>query len=209
MHYYADTSLPKVCNLNAGYIILAVMSHSDRPDPETIVLENGTLAATADDVLALFNEMGITHQTVTHVPLYTIEEARTVTYEAPGAHTKNLFLRNKKGRMFLLVVEPDHIVDLRGLRDRLKLTGGQFAFASTQRLARFLGVVPGSVSPLAIINDHSNEVQVYFQHSVLAHEWIYLHPCRNTHSTRIQTVDLLKLLDYWKHPVTQINFNSE
>ncbi|MFT5895977.1 MAG: Ala-tRNA(Pro) deacylase [bacterium] len=190
-------------------IKLAAMSHSDRPDPETIVLENGELAATAEDVLALFNTLGIHHQTVVHKPLYTVDEAKTVSYDDPGAHTKNLFLRNKKGRMFLLVVEQDHIVNLRGLRDRLKMTGGQFAFASTERLGKFLGVVPGSVSPLALINDHGGAVQVFFQHSILAHEWIYLHPCRNTHSTRVQTVDLLKLLDYWNHPVTQIDFDSE
>ncbi|MFT4728171.1 MAG: Ala-tRNA(Pro) deacylase [Granulosicoccus sp.] len=185
------------------------MSHSDRPDPESILLENGELAATADDVLTLFKTLGIEHQTVIHKPLYTVEEAKTVSYNEPGAHTKNLFLRNKKGKMFLLVVEQNHIVDLRGLRDRLKMTGGQFAFASTDRLGRFLGVVPGSVSPLALINDHSGAVQVFIQHSILTHEWIYLHPCRNTHSTRIRTIDLLKLLDHWHHPVTQIDFDSE
>ncbi|MDB4222170.1 prolyl-tRNA synthetase associated domain-containing protein [Granulosicoccus sp.] len=185
------------------------MSHSDRPNPETIVLENGALAATADDVLALLDSLGMEHKTVIHEPLYTVEEAKTVTYDSPGAHTKNLFLRNKKGKMFLLVVEQNHRVDLRGLRDRLKIAGGQFAFASTERLSKFLGVVPGSVSPLALINDHGGAVQVYFQHSILNQEWIYLHPCRNTHSTRLKTADLLKLLDYWNHPITQINFDSE
>lgn len=184
------------------------MSHKDRPDPENIVLENGHIAATAEDVLALFDTLDIEHKTYIHAPLYTVEEAKTVSYDDPGAHTKNLFLRNKKGKMFLLVVEQNHTVDLRGLRDRLNMTGGQFAFASTERLGKFLGVVPGSVSPLALINDHSGAVQVFFQHSILTHEWIYLHPCRNTHSTRIRTSDLLKLLDYWKHPVTEINFES-
>lgn len=185
------------------------MSHKDRPDPESIHLENGDLAATPEDVFAVFDSLGIEHQTITHVPLYTVEEAKTVSYDDPGAHTKNLFLRNKKGKMFLLVVEQDHTVDLRGLRDKLKMTGGQFAFASTDRLARFLGVVPGSVSPLALINDHGGAVQVFFQHSILTHEWIYLHPCRNTHSTRVRTKDLLKLLEHWNHPFTQIDFESE
>ena len=185
------------------------MSHSDRPDPESITLDNGELAATVDEVIAVLETMGIEHKTVVHPPLYTVEEAKTVSYDEPGAHTKNLFLRNKKGKMFLLVVEQDHIVDLRGLRDRLKMTGGQFAFASTDRLGRFLGVVPGSVSALALINDHGGAVQVFFQHSLLTHEWIYLHPCRNTHSTRIRTADLLMLLEHWNHSVTQINFEAE
>ena len=92
---------------------------------------------------------------------------------------------------------------------RQGLSGGQFAFASTERLGKYLGVVPGSVSPLAIINDHGGAVQVFFQHTLLKHEWIYLHPCRNTHSTRIRTADLLRLLEHWNHPVTQIDFESD
>lgn len=109
--------------------------------------------------------------------------------------------------MFLLVVEQDHTVNLRRLRDKLNLPGGQLAFASTQRLEKYLGVVPGSVSPLAIINDHSGAVRVLIQHTLLEHEWIYLHPCRNTHSTRLRTADLLKLLDIWAHPVTALDFS--
>ncbi len=185
------------------------MSHADRPDPETVYLDNGDLAATADQLLAELDGLGIPHQTTVHEALYTVEQAKTVVYTDAGAHTKNLFLRNKKGKMFLLVVEQNHVVDLRGLRDILQTPGGQFAFASTDRLGRFLGVVPGSVSPLSIFNDHSGSVRVLFEHSLLAHEWIYLHPCRNTHSTRIKTSDLLKALNHWNHDVTRIDFTSQ
>ena len=184
------------------------MSHADRPDPETVLLENGALAATAEQVLTALSNFGIEHQTSIHEPLYTVEQAKLVEYSQLGAHTKNLFLRNKKGRMFLLVVEPDHKVDLRGLRDKLQLPGGQIAFASTERLGKFLGVVPGSVSPLAVINDHELKVTVYFEKTLLEHEWIYLHPCRNTHSTRLRTADLLTLLEAWGHSVTPLDFAS-
>lgn len=182
------------------------MSHADRPDPESVILNNGQLAATAEQLLAAIGELGIEHQTTTHEPLYTVEQARKVPYDLPGAHTKNLFLRNKKGRMFLLVVEPDHTVDLKGLRDKLKMTGGQFAFASTERLGKYLGVVPGSVSPLALFNDHELKVQLFMQDTLLTSEHIYMHPCRNTHSTRLRTVDLLRLLEAWQHPATQLMF---
>jgi len=137
-----------------------------------------------------------------------VQQASSVVYEHPGAHTKNLFLRNKKGLMLLVVVEPQHTVDLRGLRDKLQLPGGQFAFASTERLGKFLGVVPGSVSPLAIINDHSGRVAVYIEHTLLESEWIYLHPCRNTHSTRLRTADLIKALNAWGHEVTPLDFSA-
>lgn len=185
------------------------MSHADRPDPESVRLENGQLAATVEHVFEVLDSQGIVHQSFTHEPLYTVEQAKAVSYTEPGAHTKNLFLRNKKGRMFLVVVEPDHQVDLRGLRELINVPGGQIAFASTDRLARYLGVVPGSVSPLAVINDHDNAVQVYMQSSLLEHEWIYLHPCRNTHSTRLKTADLQRLLSFWNHPVTPLDFGGE
>lgn len=182
------------------------MSHSDRPDPDAVVLANGDAAASVEQVLGALTELGIEHQTTCHEPLYTVEQAKSVEYKDPGAHTKNLFLRNKKGRMFLLVVEPDHTVDLRGLRDRLQVTGGQLAFASTERLGLYLGVVPGSVSPLALINDTQCKVDVYFEASLLEHEWIYLHPCRNTHSTRLRTADLLRALEAWSHTPTALHF---
>jgi len=178
------------------------VSHSDRPDPERVYLENSEIAATPADVFASFDALGITHETLVHEPLYTVEEAKSVKYGLTGAHTKNLFLRNKKGRMFLLVIEQDRRVDLKGLRDQLNLTGGQLAFASTERLAKYLGVVPGSVSPLAVINDHSGAVTVYIEKSLTEHEFIYLHPCRNTHSTCIKTADLITYLEAWDHPPT-------
>ncbi len=182
------------------------MAHSDRPNPDTIILANGDLAATADEVLAAIETMDISHETISHEPLYTVEQSKQVAFEKPGAMTKNLFLRNKKGRMFLLVVEQDRMVDLRGLRDKLNLTGGHLAFASTERLSKFLGVVPGSVSPLTLINDHSNKVQIYIEKPLIEQEWIYMHPCRNTHTTRMRCDDLLKLLDTWDHPAILLDF---
>lgn len=185
------------------------MSHADRPDPETLLLDNGQLAATASQVLAALEALGIEHQTVSHEPLYTVEQAQSVEYKDPGAHTKNLFLRNKKGRMFIAVIEHDRTVDLRGLRDTLQLPGGQFAFASTERMSKFLGVVPGSVSPLAAINDHGGKVQIIIDKHLLQQEWIYLHPCRNTHSTRMRTADLLKALKAWDHLPTVVDFDAQ
>ncbi len=184
------------------------MSHSDRPDPESVVLDNGRLSATPELVFQEFDRLNIVHETIEHVPLYTVEEAKTVKYNLDGAHTKNLFLRNKKGRMFLLVVEQNRRVDLKALRTQINVPGGQLAFASTERLGKFLGVVPGSVSPLAVINDTSGKVSVYIEQSLLEHEAIYLHPCRNTHSTRLATQDLLKVLEAWDHPPTILSFDD-
>ena len=182
------------------------MAHSDRPNPETVKLENGDLAATAEQVIAAIEAQGMMHETQVHQPLYTVEESKQVKHDKSGAHTKNLFLRNKKGRMFLLVVEQDQHINLKGLRYQLQLTGGQLSFASTERLLTYLGVVPGSVSPLAVINDHSNKVQVYVEAALLEQEYIYLHPCRNTHTTRMRCDDLIDLLDSWNHDVIRVDF---
>lgn len=172
------------------------------------MLKNGELAATPEQVFAHFQKLDIAHYTQTHEPLYTVEQARSIHYEVAGAHTKNLFLRNKKGRMFLLVAERDQPIELRLLRDKLQVPGGQFAFASTERLAHYLGVVPGSVSALAAINDHERAVQILMQQELLEHEWIYQHPCRNTHSTRLKVNDLLEVLESWKHAVTLMDLND-
>ena len=182
------------------------MTHSDRPNPETITLENGNPAATPDQVIAAIESLEIKQETITHEALFTVEQSKQVTFEKPGAKTKNLFLRNKKGRMVLLVVEQDRMIDLRGLRDKLQLTSGHLSFASTDRLSKYLGVVPGSVSPLALINDDSNKVQDYIEKSLIEQQWIYMHPCRNTHTTRMRCDDLLKLLESWNHPATLLDF---
>lgn len=182
------------------------MSHNDRPDPEKLILDNGQAAATAQQVLDAISALGFEHHTVTHAPLYTVEDAKSIDYSAPGAHTKNLFLRNKKGRMFLLVIDENRTVDLKALRDSLQLPGGQLAFASTERMAKYLGVVPGSVTPLAAINDHGGQVHIIIEQALLKHEWIYLHPCRNTHSTRMRTADLLSTLQAWKHAPQLLEF---
>jgi len=66
--------------------------------------------------------------------------------------------------------------------------------------------VPGSVSPLALINDHSNSVQVFIEKALIEQGWIYMHPCRNTHTTRMRCDDLLTLLESWDHPAGIIEF---
>lgn len=183
------------------------MTHADRPDPESLVLSNGAPAATVEQVLTAITELGFHHDTISHEPLFTVDQAKSVKYDLAGAHTKNLFLRNKKGRMILVVVEQDQMIELKSLRDRVQMPGGHFAFASTERLEKYLGVVPGSVSPLALINDHEGAVNVFIQTTLLQHDSIWLHPCRNTHSTRLKTKDLLAILDAWEHPATLLQFD--
>jgi len=109
--------------------------------------------------------------------------------------------------MFLVVLEQDRVLDLKALRDLLAAPGGQLAFASTDRMLRYLGVVPGSVTPLAAVNDTGGAVRIVIDSALMEEEWIWLHPCRNTHSTRIRTQDLLRVLDAWHHPAEVLCFD--
>ncbi len=184
------------------------MVHADRPNPEQLILDDGSLAATPAQVLAALAQLGIEHHTSVHRPLYTVEDAKDEHYPVPGAHTKNLFLRNKKGRMFVVVIEQDRQINLRTLRDHLQLPGGQFAFASVERMTKYLGVVPGSVTPLALFNDKGGLVKLIFDKSLLMSEWIYVHPCRNTYTTRLRTTDLLKAMEAWEHSAQLLDFDA-
>lgn len=178
-------------------------------DPANLTLDDGRIAATPEELLAALDKLEVEHHTSTHRALFTVEEAKTVQFSVPGAHTKNLFLRNKKGRMFLVVIEQDKQIDLRSLRDRLQVPGGHFAFASVERMVKYLGVIPGSVSPLALFNDTGGQVQLVFDSSLLEQEWIYVHPCRNTHTSRLRTKSLLETMSAWGHTAQLVNFDDE
>src|SRR6266481_8634390 len=109
-------------------------------------------------LFARLQELGIAQRTVKHPPVFTVEEAKSHRGELPGHHIKNLFLRNKKEEMWLVVALEDRAIDLKRLGERLG--AGRLSFGSPERLAKYLGVEPGSVTPLALINDDSRSVQL-------------------------------------------------
>ena len=115
-----------------------------------------TQPTTPDQLLARLAELGLTTRTVTHPPVFTVEEAKALRGELPGAHIKNLFLRDKKGKMWLVVAEEDRPIDLKALGE---LLGGRLSFGSADRLMTYLGVIPGAVTPFGVINDAGNQVQ--------------------------------------------------
>ena len=114
---------------------------------------------TPDELLERLESLDIQATTHHHPPVFTVEEARALKGHLPGAHTKNLFLRDKKGAMWLLVAERDLQVDLRALARTLGVSG-RLSFGSERRLTTYLGVVPGAVTPFAVINDREGRVSV-------------------------------------------------
>ncbi|MCU0832744.1 MAG: prolyl-tRNA synthetase associated domain-containing protein [Rhizobiaceae bacterium] len=150
---------------------------------------------------ALFAELahlGITHETVTHPPLHTVEESKALRGALPGGHTKNLFLKDKKGRHFLVSMEEDCAVDLKTLHTRIGGTG-RVSFGNSEDMMRLLGVIPGSVTLFGVINDHHGEVTVFIDEGLLAHEMINAHPLTNEATTTLATADMLRFLDACGH----------
>ena len=155
-------------------------------------------ARTPDQLFAFLDSLGIAHKTVTHPPVFTVEEARALRGQLPGGHTKNLFLRDKKHALYLVVAPEDADIDLKGLHRLLGATG-RFSFGSADLLREVLGVEPGSVTPFAAINDSENRVTVVLDAAMMAHETLNYHPLTNTMTTAISRGDLVKFLEATGH----------
>ena len=153
----------------------------------------------SDALLAHLDELGIGVTTLEHPPVFTVEEARALKGDLPGAHTKNLFLRDKKGTMWLVVALADRSVDLRALANRLQ-TRGRLSFGSPERLKRYLGIEPGSVSPFAVVNDTDRVVTVVLDEGLKDYAEWNAHPLINNRTTRVQGPDLVRFLEHTGHP---------
>ncbi|MEW6750048.1 MAG: prolyl-tRNA synthetase associated domain-containing protein [Candidatus Latescibacterota bacterium] len=150
------------------------------------------------DVYAFLAAHDIAYQRADHAPVWTWEEAEEVVPDLPGVHTKNLFLRNRRGqRHFLLVVEGSAQVDLRALAEALGV--GRLTLASAERLRQYLGLEPGAVSLLGVLNDGQRRVEVVVDRRVWQAEWVQCHPLVNTATLALRQRDLARLLEVTGH----------
>ena len=117
------------------------------------------LAATPAELFAALDRLGIAHPTVSHPPLFTVEQSRSLRGSIAGGHTKNLFLRDKKGVLFLVTALEDAAIELKSLHRRLGATG-RFSFGAADLMMETLGVTPGAVTPFGVINDTTQRVTV-------------------------------------------------
>ena len=167
-------------------------------------LVDGSTPAAPEDLFRRLAALGIEVSTVKHPPVFTVEEAKALRGEIAGCHTKNLFLRNKKGKMWLLVCLEDRAVDLKELAGRLN--AGRLSFGSAERLAQYLGVIPGAVTPFAILNDRSNSVRVAVDKAIFEQGLLNFHPLDNAQTTSIGAGDLLKFLEAEGHSAQVLDF---
>jgi Ala-tRNA(Pro) deacylase len=159
------------------------------------------------DIYDVLNELGIEFQKFEHPPVYTVEEANRHRGIMPGGKTKNLFLRNKKGnRHYLLVAPAEKKPSLKDLR---QLFGeAALSFASPERLMKYLGVRPGSVSPLGLINDKNKEVVVAVDRDLLRCDRLGFHPNVNTATLVVRREDFIHFLEHCGNEVKFVNLAS-
>jgi Ala-tRNA(Pro) deacylase len=157
------------------------------------------MPATPDDLFASLDRLGIAHATVTHAPVFTVEEAQALRGTIPGGHSKNLFLRDKKGALFLVTALEDAAIELKSLH-RLLGANGRFSFGSAELMGEALGIEPGSVTPFAALNDTAGRVTVVLDAAMMEHERLNFHPLRNTMTTTIGRNDLVRFLTATGHP---------
>jgi Ala-tRNA(Pro) deacylase len=169
---------------------MAPESQSDPEPPRAPDASPASADAREAALYGFFRAHGIAWTTHAHAPVFTVEEAQTLRGALPGTHTKNLFLEDRKGRLWLVVAREDLRIDLNALAKRLG--SPRFSFGSAARLLEVLGVVPGAVTPFALMNDEAGRVTAIFDEGLFANGPVNFHPLRNDRTTAIAAADLIR-----------------
>ena len=156
------------------------------------------------NIYRFLSEHHIPYERHDHPAVYTVEESRRLVPPLSGAKTKNLFLRDRKGQRHILVaVGHEKNVDLKALAELLGI--GKLSFASPDRLLRFLGVEPGTVTMLAVVNDRNHAVEVVMDEPIWHAFAVQCHPLVNTSTLVILREHLLRFFEITGHPVQVVD----
>lgn len=169
------------------------------PDPAAAALEA--------PLFARLDSLGIAHSTIRHEQLFTVAQSRALHDRLPGAHIKNLFLRDKKRALFLVTVIDERPMDRKALRQVLGSTGN-FSFGSGELLAAALGVEAGSVTPYAVMNDSEGRVRFVLDRAILGHALINAHPLHNAATTTMVTSNLVRFAIACGHAPLVVDFDA-
>jgi Ala-tRNA(Pro) deacylase len=156
------------------------------------------LPTSPEAVIQRLADLGIQVEIHRHPSVFTVEESQALRGDMPGGHIKNLFLRNKKGdRMWLVVVEETRRMDLKALAPMIG--ADKLSFGSPDRLMTYLGVLPGSVTPLALINDKAHQVQPVLDRALLSMNPLHCHPLTNDMTLSMAPSGLLRFIEACGH----------
>jgi Ala-tRNA(Pro) deacylase len=161
---------------------------------------------TPDALFARLDALGIAHRTYSHPPVFTVAEAASLRGALPGGHCKSLFLKDKKGGLWLVVALEERRIDLKRLAETLGAP--RFSFGNATLLAEVLGVRPGSVTPFALANDADRRVTVVLDRGMLDHDPLNYHPLENDRTTAIAPADLLRFIAACGHLPRIVGFDA-
>ena len=166
-----------------------------------------TQAATRQQLLDFLATLGIDTKTYDHEAVFTVDESYKIKQDLPGGHTKNLFLKDKKGNVILVVCINDTEVDLKSFHRKYEC--GRVSFGNADLLWDMLGVRPGSVTPFALFNDrHDHKVQLVLDSNLLEWDLLNFHPLENTATTAIARDDLLAFFKATGHEPTIVKLEK-
>lgn len=160
------------------------------------------MPACPEDLFACLNLLGIAHTTHHHAAAHTVEEGHAVWASIAGQHCKNLFLKDAKARLWLVVAPTDRAIDLKRLPARIG--SARLSFGSAALMTQVLGVEPGSVTPFALINDSAHQVSLVLDRQMMAQDLLNFHPLRNTMTTTIATADFRRFLAHTGHAPAEV-----
>lgn len=155
------------------------------------------MSTTPKQLLQHLSDLGINSTATEHEPVFTVEQARALRGEIPGGHCKNLFLKDKKGALWLVVCLEDAVIDLKALP--AMIGAARISFGKAELLGKVLGVEPGSVTPFALINDTTHQVNVVLDAKMMEHDVVSYHPLVNTATVTLTPDDLLKFISSCGH----------
>ena len=147
---------------------------------------------TPKQLLARLDELHLETSTVEHPPVFTVEESKAFRGDLAGGHTKNLFLKDKKGQLWLVVALEDRAIDMKMLRHRI--SSAPLSFGKSDLLEDVLGIPPGSVTPFALINDSEHRVRVVLDKEMMGCELLNYHPLTNAATTQISPAGLMTFI---------------
>ncbi len=152
---------------------------------------------TQEELLEILSQIGIEYTNHEHPPVYTVEEAAMYHEGIEGVHSKNLFFKDKKKNLFLVVTLSDKSINIKELAK--KIGAKSPSFGKPDLLMEVMGVIPGSVTPFAVINIKDHDVKIVLDGDMMEHTNLNFHPLVNTATTTITSNDLIKFLEHCGH----------
>ncbi len=155
------------------------------------------MPVTREELFKRFKSLGIETRTLDHAPVFTVEEAKHVHDDMPGGHCKNLFCKDEKGVLWLIVTLEDAIINLKAAP--AKIGSKRLTFGKPELLMEVLGLEPGSVTPFGLINDTTNRTNVILDEAMMLETPLNYHPLKNDATTAITPDDLVAFIKSCGH----------